>query len=75
MYEKSIYSPLTSVILSHVFSIQVSFSRFEVDRKVLSAALLQCSAIYFNTFNLKHRVYKIPFYLLLIKLREQIYFQ
>lgn len=51
MYEKSIYSSLTFVILSHVFSIQVSISRLEVDRKV-------CQLPYYNAllYTLSHSI-------------------
>jgi len=51
MYEKSTYSPLTFVILSHVFSIQVSISRLEVDRKV-------CQLPYYNAllYTLSHLI-------------------
>lgn len=40
-YENSIYFSINFVILSHVFSIRVSFSRLEVDRKV-------CQLPYYN---------------------------
>jgi hypothetical protein len=73
MYKKSVYSSLTFVILCLIFSIQVSFSRLEVDRNVCQLPCYNALLPYFMKFNLKHKVYEIPVYLLHIQSGEQIF--